>query len=121
MKYLFLLVLGISGFYIYSNFYSAIDNDFDPTDSKMLFKHMIDGGEVSTSEVIIASESMAKLFCNDATLQVSGGHTIASCHEKLNSFKDMCVNRIFPDKDKIYSNKDEVGNLFKRFVRCVGT
>ena len=121
MKYIFLLVLGISGFYIYSNFYSAIDNDFDPTDSKMLFKHMIDGGEVSTSEVIIASESTAKFFCNDATLQVSGGHTIASCHEKLNAFKDMCANRIFPDKDRIYSNKEVVGNLFKRFVKCVGT
>jgi hypothetical protein len=121
MKYLFLLIIGFLGFYAYSNFSSTPKNDFDPTDSKMLFKHLINGGEVSTSEVITASVSTAKFFCNDASYQVAGGHTVASCHDKLKSFETACTQRIFADKDKIYSDKDEVSKLFKRFVSCVGT
>ncbi|WP_426358651.1 hypothetical protein ACPUVO_00030 [Pseudocolwellia sp. HL-MZ19] len=87
----------------------------------MLFKYLINGGEVSTSEVITASVSTAKLFCNDVSYQVAGGHTVASCHDKLKSFEATCIEKVFPNKGKIYSDKDEVSNLFKRFVICVGT
>lgn len=117
MKYLFLLLVGFLGFY----FYSSIDNRFDPNDSRMLFKHMIDGGEVSASDVITASVSFSQKLCNDASYQATGGHTITSCHKQLDTFKQICTDKIFPNKEKIYSNKDEVGSLFKRFINCVGT
>ena len=121
MKNILLIIVAVSGYYIYSNFFAAVKTDFNPQSSRELFEVLRNGGEVSTDNVITASVSFAKQMCNDGSYQVSGGHSVSSCHEKLTSFHQACENSIFTNKSQVFTNKDVVSGLLKRFVNCVGT
>lgn len=121
MKNLLLMIVAVSGYYIYSNFYAAVQTDFNPKDSRELFERVNNGQEVSANAVIAASATFAKKLCDDASYQAAGGHSVGSCHQKLESFHSMCGERIFDDKSKVFSNKEIVASLLKRFVNCVGT
>jgi len=117
MKYLLLLVAICGGYYFYSE---KPVQALEINTSRALFKKL-ETSSVNSLEIIEGASFFALKMCGDASFQVAGGHTTTSCRKKFNSFKEMCVNSIFTDKEKFYSSKAEITPLLKRFINCVGT
>ena len=112
-----LLVAILGAYHFYSN---KPVQAIEVTNSKALFEKL-KTLPVNSSEIIKGASFFALKTCDDVSFQITAGHTPSSCRKKFNSFKGMCVESIFTDKDKFYAHAAEVTPLFKRFIDCVGT
>jgi hypothetical protein len=76
--------------------------------------------EVKASELLYAAHNFAVDGCtDDQWLKVRGSNSTL-CIDKLNTFKDTCANRIFPDLNKTYKAYNTANRLLKRYSSCTG-
>ncbi|MBU2881382.1 hypothetical protein KO525_03700 [Psychrosphaera sp. B3R10] len=118
MKYLLIVVICAGAYYFYSNKASIqpSTNDLEYTE---LIKHL-KTNNVKTSVLLSSAYKFAVDGCNDNEwLKIKGSNTQA-CNDRLNSFKDICAERIFPDMDIIVDGYDTANKMLKRYSECTG-
>lgn len=114
MKYVAILIIIFSSYYVYSQ-YLTEEREID---IKTLFNELSNGQEVTIDELTIASKKFALKLCDDEIYQAERHHTLSSCFQQYDTFEERCVNAIFTNK-KIITSKKEADQLFNRFHRCV--
>lgn len=117
MKFLFLIAVIYGAYYFYTN--NKVES-IEVNNGKELFKKL-KTSPVTKEDIINSASFTALKLCDDETFQNPVGHTPSSCRKRFNSFKDMCVERIFISDHQQYSQNDGVKGLYKRFIKCVGT
>jgi len=118
MKYLLLILIGLGGYYFYSKEVNSTPEINSLTYNELIAK--LDKIEVKASELLEAANQFADEGCSDKEWLKLRGTDKQSCLDKLNAFKGMCAERIFPDLSKTYSGKGVASNLLGRYSSCTG-
>jgi hypothetical protein len=116
VKKLLLLVALAGGAYFYYNNQSVEVN----VDSYNAMIAKAKHSTVTLEEVKAGANLLTTSICNDVTFQVTGGSTVKSCTDRYLDFKSMCEERVFGNAKDIFTDKQEVVALVKRFVNCSG-
>ncbi|NRB61971.1 MAG: hypothetical protein HRU40_02885 [Saprospiraceae bacterium] len=116
MKNLLVLIALAGGAYFYY-INQAVEVNID---SYRALLNKVENEPVTSDEIKIGANLLTKAFCNDVTLQASGGGSVRACTDKYLAFKDMCEDRIFGKEKRSFTNKKEVTTLVKRFTACAG-
>jgi len=119
MKYVILLILIGTGYYLYEK-QGVSSSEIDVKTHRDIYLKM-ESSPVSKEEILVGVTEFAMTMCNDSGFQLSAGETTNSCINKLDNFKSMCSERIFGNGAQFYTEKAKVTSLAKRFINCVGT
>lgn len=114
---LLLLVVAVAGigYFLTQNSSSEIN-----IDSYQTLLDKVETSDVTIEEVKTGANLLAEFVCNDATFQVSGGKSISSCLDALESSKERCESRVFSNAPSSFEDKSVVTNIVKRYMGCVG-
>ena len=115
MKVIALLGLVFGGFYFYSNATAPIEIH---SYQDLLYK--VEREPVTTNEMKLGANMLALIFCNDTSLQESGGKSVKECLKTYANMRDMCESRIFNNKQQLVEDTEQVISTSKRFAACVG-
>lgn len=117
MKYLLVVFIAILGFYLY--FHLGL---FDPkveVKTHQDIYNKLEFSPVNTHEILVGADEFALRMCADNGLQEILGEDYDSCKQRLIKFKPICMTRIFGDKHKDYSDKEQIKSLVFRYTKCV--
>ncbi|WP_448569548.1 hypothetical protein [Thalassotalea ganghwensis] len=119
MKYFVWLIVIVSGYYLYDN-KDISTSQFEVKSHRDIYIKL-KSSPVSTEEILVGATEFAATLCNDTSFQQPLGETTSSCLNKLESFKNMCSESVFGKESRMFTDKDTVASLAKRFIGCVGT
>jgi len=117
MKYIVLILIIVGGYYFYET-KSDPNTEIEVKTHRDIYTKLA-LTPVSTSEIITGATEFALSMCDDISFQNAGGETTSSCKNKFTNFKTMCSNQVFGEEEQLYSSKNKVDSLSKRFINCV--
>jgi hypothetical protein len=116
MKYLIVAAILYAGYYLYTSHKDAAI----VVDSYSTLLQKIDVSTVTLNEAKQGAQALAVSFCNDSGLQSTRQKTTGQCMERLDHYRDMCLDRVFKDAPPDTSSKPLVTTLAKSYAACVG-
>jgi len=118
MKYLLLMVICVGSYYAYT---SQASNQIPVNElSYPELLTRIKTEDVNTKVLLAAAYKSAADGCYDNEWLKMRSSDTQSCNERLEAFKDMCAERIFPDSDKIIKGYSSANKLLLRYSECTG-
>ncbi|WP_441003692.1 hypothetical protein [Pseudocolwellia agarivorans] len=118
MKYLLIIIVCAGAYYFYSNkaLIQPSTNDLEYTE---LIKHL-KTKNVKASVLLNSAHKFAVDGCNDSEWLKIRGSNPKACNDRLNSFKDICAERIFPDLDVVIDGYEAANKMLSRYSECTG-
>lgn len=117
MKYLLIILISLGAYY-YFNASNINESAKALTYNELITK--IESLDVKASEILFVSNKLAILACSEQEWLDIRGVSSQQCMAKLNTLKDACAERIFPDPNKLYTDKNGASQLLERYSVCVG-